>query len=202
MTNIVYCFLMIWGLIFGGVPLGLFIGGVATLENEPFLLIFVAIGLVVFSIGFRFLLKNFRYRKIKKIGTKTIGVFIDRACGLTVNGTPMYYIKFSFVNDSGESIEIKTPSVYTVRQSEFYEKIGRFEVKFVNNVAVISQPVDYRLLEKIEYSGEDASDRVDIKPVVKQGYYRCDYCGNEQEKTGKCKSCGAKVTSKNFRETN
>lgn len=204
MNNIVYGFFMFWGLMFGGIPLGLYLSGEANLFDQPFLLIFVVIGCIVFLIGLRGILKNIKYKIIRKKGIKSIGVFIDRACGVTVNGTPMYYIKFSFVNEQGTSIEFKTPSIYTVRQAEFYEKLGRFEIKYLNKVAVITQPVDYRLIDKINEHEENRNSTLfnpENRPTIKNGYYYCDYCGNEQEKPGKCKSCGAKVTSKNFRQS-
>lgn len=204
--NFVYIFLMVWGCIFGGVPLALFISGEASISEQPFLLIFVAVGLIVFIIGLRNVLKGLRLKRIRKKGTQTMGMYLDSASNVSMNGVPLYYIRFSFVNENGTSIEVKTPSIYTIRQAEFYEKLGRFEIKYINNIGVITQGVDYRLLDKMkkeeERKGEPLTplEPTDDRPTIKQGYYFCDYCGNEQEKPGKCKSCGAKITSKNYRE--
>ena len=206
MSSFVYFFLMFWGAIFGGVPLSLIISGTINIVEMPFILFFVIIGVVVFTIGLANLIKCIKFRTIKRLGTKSIGVYIDSASPVRMNGTSMYYIKFSFVNDEGQSIEVKTPSMYTIRQVEFYEKLGRFEVKYKNKTAVITQTIDYRMLDKmLEKEAKkdglpDYYEPTNERPEVKQGYYFCDYCGNEQEKPGKCKSCGAKVTSKNFRQ--
>ncbi len=203
MSNFVYCFLMFWGLMFGGAPLTLIITGTIDIKEAPFLLIFVIIGMIVFAVGLRQILKNFRMRKIKKKGIQTMGMFIDSASNISMNGTPLYYIRFSYINEDGVSVETKTSSIYTIRQAEFYEKLGRFEIKYMNNVAVITQSIDYRLLEKLKEKEKveplTPLEPYDDRPTVKHGYYFCDYCGNEQEKPGKCKSCGAKVTSKNYR---
>ena len=184
MSKFVYFFLMFWGLMFGGIPLTLYLTGEITIPETPFLLNFVAIGVIVFIVGLRMLLKDIRFGIVRKKGIKTMGIFSDRACGVTVNGTPMYYIKFSYMNDEGKSVEFKTPSIYTIRQAEFYEKLGRFEIKYMHNVAVISQPVDYRLLDKMKENEKDKDipdyyQPTDERPEVKQGYYFCDYCGNE-----------------------
>ena len=168
-------------------------------------MIFVVIGIIVFGIGLRGILKGIRFKRIRRKGTQTVGMFLDSASGITMNGVPLYYIKFSFVNEDGATVEVKTPSIYTIRQAEFYEKLGRFEIKYINNVAVITQGVNYRLLDKMIDEEKDKESPLtpleeDTRPIIKQGYYFCDYCGNEQEKSGKCKSCGAKITNRNYRE--
>ncbi len=205
MNNFVSLFLMVWGCLFGGVPLGLYVSGETSISEQPFLMIFVVIGLIVFGVGLRNILKSLRLKHIKRKGTQTMGMYLDSASPVSMNGVPLYYIKFSFVNEDGAAIEVKTPSIYTIRQAEFYEKLGRFEVKYINKVAVITQNVDYRLLDKmLEAEKEKETPLAPLKqggrPIIKNGYYFCDYCGNEQEKPGKCKSCGAKITSKNYRE--
>jgi len=186
-------FFIIWGLLFAGIPLIGIFTIIAQGENHapiPFILIFVVIGTIVFCVGIRNFIKAYKINKLKTNGTSGKGYFICSGVGMKVNDIPKYYIKFSYKNESGELKEIKTFSTYSYDEVMFYESIKSFDIKYNKNNAVIVEPVDPT---KIKQAFNNTTPQVQEAPTT---YYKCEYCGNVQEKPGKCKCCGAKIDKK------
>ena len=207
-------FFLIFGLLWTIVPLtGLLaiISSGETTDAPVFIIlpIFLIIGLVFIIIGIKAVIHERKLKKLAKIGTEGVGKYIHHASNVTYNDNPLYYIEFSYINSKGELVEVKTPSKYHTEEAYYYSKVGTFKIKYDDKDAVIVQPVDHKIASqmRLEMFGNAINPQQYQQPYqnqqplpqVKQQreiHYICSYCGNIQNKDGKCKSCGSTVLKK------
>lgn len=156
------------------------------------------------------------YLKEKKVHTKgitTTGTFVEMKSNLTVNDTKRFYIVFTY-NAGGQTLKQKTGHNFTFAQANYLASLKYFEIKYLNNLAVITEPLDNLVISKniqtnvsnsnndlddcdctighptpISEVSNDIHDNIDEENYV----YMCDYCGHLQKKFGKCKNCGARL---------
>ena len=159
-------FFMIWGALFGGIPLFILI----FVDYQPLLFIFVAIGLAVFIAGVINFVKMLKDRKIEKIGRVSEGTYISHRSIGTYNGTPIYRVKFEFTNEQGETIETESLDTFTIEEVENLKACETFKIKYLGSHATIVDVGTAKKAKKLK---------------------RCQYCGNVIE-GNKCDSCGAK----------
>lgn len=160
-----FIFLLIWSILFGGIPLFILIN-----TKNWFLLLFVLIGLTVFIIAIIKMFKMLKDKKIFKSGKNGVGIFITSVGYGKINNVPMFKIIFEFKNENNEMVEVKTNEIYTFDEVENFRKLKKFKIKFCDNKAVIISDKD--IVTKIR--------RLNI----------CSYCGLEFD-GNKCPNCGA-----------
>ena len=169
--NYNYLFLIIWGLLFAGIPFAmLFIGEM----DGPswFLYIFIVIGLVAIGFGIKNLIKMFEDKKLIKKGKDAVGMFITQKPYGSINNTPMFRIEFSFTNDKNEICQVVSNQIYTFNEVEIYRNNKEFAIKYLGDKAVIVSSC-------VPKKTEDNEKSV------------CQYCGGQFD-GDKCPSCGAK----------
>ncbi len=201
-------FLIIFGFVFCIVPLTacysvLSFGGIEALAFLPFISIFIISGIIVSVKGFKMVKTQLIIKKLKENGKIGVGTFISStssSSNYSSGYTPNLTIQFSFVNDYGKTIKIKTTDTYNFKEANYYAKLKTFEIRHNNKLAVITQPVDYTAFEDSysnSYSPRLRQDFNDARITTPQHVeYHCQYCGNSQDKAGKCKYCGAVVKKK------
>lgn len=160
-------FFIIWGLLFGGIPLTILI---LDKSASLFLLVIVVIGAIVFIIGIKNMIKMFKDKKILVSGKDGIGTFITAVGYGAINDVPMYKIVFEFTDELNEKHQIKTNELYTYDEVEIYKNVEHFKIKYNKNNAVIV--TDSKIATKSR-----------LKDV-------CIYCGTNYEGE-KCPNCGA-----------
>lgn len=198
-------FLIFFGLVFASIPLFglvsiLSIGGFEMIIFTPFISIFIFAGIFATIKGFKMVNIYLSTKKLKENGKIGVGTFISstsNSSNFSSNYTSNLTIEFSFVNDYGKTIKIKTTDTYSFQEANYYAKLKTFEIRHNNKLAVITQPVDYTAFES-NYSNT-------YSPRLRQDFngaqiatpprteYHCQYCNNIQEQSGKCKNCGAIV---------
>ena len=203
-------FLIVWGGLFSGIP---FIALVSLLaEGEPFfpvaifIGIFVAIGVTVFTIGVKMVKKDRYLKKLSKTGKTGIGHYITHSSNVTSNGTPLYYIKFTYKNDNGDVVEVQSQTKYRYDEASYYASLGEFEIKHNNLDAVITEKIDGNKMFEMRKQGMFNSPSIGtfmgqntqttIQQPQKEEIFVCDYCGGIQKTPGKCLYCGANVKNK------
>lgn len=207
--------LMFFALFWGGIPtiaiVPQVISGDAPLLALPLVSIFTIIGTILFIVGLKGVLKEKKLKKLAKTGKESIGTFITYELSHTTNHVPYYKIIFTYQNDKGEVLEVKTSGKYRGDEAEYYAQIGKFSIKFDDHDAVITQSIDYRYLQEIQskrfdqiynmqktHYGQIGNHIAPPAPPQKEVFYICDYCGCSQNKPGKCKYCGANVSKKKY----
>lgn len=168
--NYNFLFLIIWGLLFGGIPFFMFFIDEMD-DSRWFLLIFVVIGFVVLGFGIKNMIKMFQDKKILTNGKDAVGLFIAQKPYGSINNVPMFKIEFSFTNDKNEVCQVVSNQIYTFDEVEKYRNSEEFNIKYLGNKAVIVSNCVPKIKEN-------------TKSV-------CEYCG-EQFDGEKCPSCGAK----------
>ena len=204
-------FFLIFGLLWTIVPLTGLLAVISSGEAAeiPVLFIlplFLIIGLIFIFFGVKAVIHERKLKKLAKIGTEGVGKYIHHASNVTYNDNPLYYIEFSYTNSKGEYVEVKTPSKYHTEEAYYYSKVGTFKIKYDDKDAVIVQPVDHAIASQMRlemfgnainpqpYQNQHTYQHQQPLPQVKQQkeiHYVCSYCGNIQNKDGKCKSCGS-----------
>ena len=198
-------FFLLFGFVWTFIPLTGFLA--MFLSNEPvdnalyiILPIFFIIGCVFMYFGIKAVKRERKLKKLAKIGMEGTGKYLHHASNVTYNDCPLYYIEFSYTNSKGEYVEVKTPSKYHAEEAYYYSKVGTFKIKFDDIDAVIVQPVDHTIASqmRLEMFGNVVNNYPN-KPAqqqTKEVHYICSYCGNIQNKPGKCNSCGSNVLKK------
>lgn len=187
-------FLIIWGLLFGGLPCVAFL----TSDDVPsFVFFFVIVGAVAFFAGVGICRKNIILKRLSKTGKIAKGFFVSSASNVTVNDVPMFYIKFVYTNDYGTKVEYKTQSKYTLDEIRYYESLGEFEIRYNEKYAVITEAIDAEKMIELRQNGfREFDDRLSENLYNNQEKsYICSYCDNVQNTAGKCKHCGAVIKS-------
>ena len=213
-------FMMFWGVIFAGVPTFAILQIIAVdgfgFFVFPFL-IFPIVGITVFIIGLKTVIKGLKLKRISYFGQDSIGHFISTNSNTKVNGSPLYYIVFSFTNNQGKEIHVKSQSKYNADEAQYFAQKKHFKIKFSGSSAtIVEEPNLGALLTRNAHAQSSSTynenttstpqnswtyhdGKIVISPQ-KNYYYVCEYCGSSQKKLGKCKSCGAKVTESGKRE--
>ena len=202
-------FLMVWGALFSGIPCFALIATVA--DGEPFfplalfIGIFITIGIVVFTIGVKMVKKDRYLKKLSKTGKTGVGHYIIHSSNVTSNGTPLYYIKFTYKNDNGDVVEVQSQTKYRYDEASYYASLGEFEIKHNNLDAVITEKIDANKMFEMRKQGFFNMPSMGTfmnqpthinQQVQKEEIFVCDYCGGIQKTAGKCSYCGANVKNK------
>lgn len=207
-------FMMIFGIVFASFPIGMGLT-IISFGNDmslmfPFMVlgIFVIAGISITIYGFSTILKYFKKKKIKKIGTPTTAKFVRMGSNVSNNAARYYYIVFTYTDKNGNEVEYKTKNEYKYEEANYFATLGKFAIKYSGKTAVIVEEIDYHKMEQLNPESNKhgifntllnslTGKQEEPKPV--EYYYICDYCANTQDKHGKCKCCGAKIDPANKR---
>ena len=165
--NYNFIFFIVWGALFGGIPLFIMVRTLAQGDFEPMLIIFVIIGFFVFGLGVLNFLRMLKDITIGRTGKDAVGYFISEKGIGSYNGVPMFRIVYGFKNDNGEDVEVESIEIFTQSEMENIKDAGVMKIKYIGKTASI-----------VSYS--KSKIRRDI----------CEYCGAKYDGE-KCPSCGA-----------
>ena len=198
-------FLIVFGFVFTSVPLSILttfnnFDGVSSIMILPFISIFVLAGIFTIVRGFKFIYNHIALKHIENNGTVGTGTFISTKIVNSSSYSPSYHIIFSFVNQKGKTIKITTEATYSFDETNYFASLKTFEIKHNNKLALITQNIDFSLINNNTNSINSYTPRI-RQDVVSKTYspqqqiqiYTCEYCNNSQDKPGKCKCCGAIV---------
>lgn len=204
-------FLIIFGFFFAAVPTGvalrfMSIGGGIFTPILLFFAVFIIVGLSIFISGFKMIFNHFKKKKIMEKGISTTAKFIRMGSNISNRSARYYYIVFSFLDSSGNEITYKTKNEYKIDEANYFASLGKFSIKYIDKKAVIVEEIDYHKMEQLNPESNNkgllgsllntlTGKTQEIKPT--EYYYICDYCGSIQDKSGKCKTCGAKIHPEN-----
>lgn len=204
-------FMIFFGLVWGGTPtvvvFSMVISGEAPAMVLFPVLIFTIIGSGMVMVGIKKVITAIKLKRLETTGKESIGTYVSHQTNTRVNGVPYFFIVFTYENDKGQIVEAKTDSKYRYDQADYYAHIKKFKVRYDNQYCVITEPVNYRILQELqnqayrnEYMGYNRFPNQNTYPTQqvempkKEVYYVCDYCGCTLTKPGKCKYCGANVS--------
>ena len=152
----VHLFLIIWGLLFGGVPLSLFISDP---ENAPAMIwLFIIIGMTVFGFGAVGLIRTL---VVSALGQNTYGVILDVVpSGVTVNGIPQMNAVIGYLNGVVvEECETSMNNAQSRRSRpgkyvsiKVYNKRGKL-IEIFRNDSMVSQDVIQKLQPYFQQHG-------------------------------------------------
>ncbi len=156
-------FLIIWGAIFAGVPVYLYMeslqgGGIAV----PFVVVilFAVFGLVAFILGIYNLSFVLRRKFIAKIGNETVATFVDLQKSSTQkNGTDLYFIKYYYTDESGVRFERRTAPRFKFSQAYYFKNLKYFKIKYIGKNAVITEPLNFNVIAKLPQTEEESFTR-------------------------------------------
>ena len=189
-------FFIIWGSMFAGGPLFLFISSIVSGNFQfinLFLLVFIVIGSIVFSMGIKNIIKFVKLKAIKYFGRKTMATYFSSEENPNQNSFS-FAIIVSFKDKAGNTIQRKTDYKYSTEDVEYFIEKKTFPIKYNNrgNIIITEEPNVFKQLYKTI-----SDNTIGQGPqVIKQTQYYCVYCNGKQTKPGKCKNCGANVHEK------
>jgi len=163
-------FLIIWGLIFAGIPIYAYM---ETSQNGtsaiPFLVvvIFGLTGVITFLLGIYNIYSNFKRKLISKIGFETVATFLDMQVGYTQNGTQMYFIKYFYTDENNVRHEEKSATRFRFQQAYYFKTLFHFTVRYKGKHAVITEPLDFEKLAKLPHSEQESFLHFSTQPVVR-----------------------------------
>lgn len=125
-------------------------------KNIVFLICGIAFSTVATVMFCFFILPGIQDKDILKNGKEAIATVIDVGSNTTYNDEEYYYIKFTFVNDQGQTITYKTNSAYTIWDLEDMGHVTidmhsytftpisgtTIEIKYVGNKAVAKDYIE------------------------------------------------------------
>ena len=107
--------------------------------------------------------------------------FIAIKPGVIYNGTPMYSIAYTWMNDSGETLEGKSGDDYTLNEAHAFELAQEFKIMAYGNISKIASKPSKMIFKQAKEEN-----------VSVENYYVCPYCNSMlPTSTTKCTSCGA-----------
>lgn len=84
------------------------------------------------------LFKEKTERRIRAEGRDAAGTYVKNSFSLSFNRARLYKIRFTFTNDTGETVNAKTRSIYSWHEMEKLAQMGTFPVKHEGDKAVIA----------------------------------------------------------------
>lgn len=145
-------FLMVWGILFGGVSIYAFLGSIK--EGGSVLplfvvLIFAAVGAVLFAIGAWKVLSVFKKKLIAKIGKGTVATFLDMQVGGVKNNENLYFIKYFFNDENNVRFYQKSPAIFRFQQAYYFKTLYHFKVKYSGKQSVITEPLNFAKMSNL-----------------------------------------------------
>jgi len=101
-----------------------------------FVCIFTAAGIAAITPLIHNLITRARNDKIRQIGREGTGRYLKTIPIRTIEGIPYCKIRFTFKNDAGKTLEVKT-DVYTKSETETLAAMKSFPIKYIGSNAVI-----------------------------------------------------------------
>lgn len=168
-----------------------------TMSQSTYMLI---VGCSVFTladIGFWiteivFIVQFVKFGIVSLKGKKYDAIFISINPSVIVNGTPMYKISYSWIDDEGE-IHDDESGEFTFNEASVYESVGTFQIlAYGNSSRIIDKPS--KLIKR---------DLNNTEPETKiEDFYECPYCGSIfKGAVTRCHSCGAPVKVKKTKKS-
>jgi hypothetical protein len=146
--------LIVWGLLFAGIPVYSYLelqsGGSDSSFPLSVVVIFFVIGVIAILLGIYYIYCYFRTRVIAKFGTKTMGTFLDmQESGSAKNGNKLYFIRYFFCDENNVRHEQKSPARFKFAQAYFFKDLYHFNIRYSGKHAVITEPLDFEEIEKL-----------------------------------------------------
>lgn len=134
-----------------------------------FIIVFGAVGVGMGIAVIRQIVRFASEGRLKAVGREGRGFFIDSASRMSVNGVPMYYIKYSFVNEDRETVEVKTGSVYERHEVDIFRALGEFDIKYSEKRATITQKLS-DIPDRVRYGLNYAGGQFYAQPPAGRSY--------------------------------
>lgn len=152
-------FLIIWGLIFAGIPIYSYIE--ASQNGDTAIPLFVVaifgiIGVIAFFLGIYNFFFFFRKKFIAKIGTETVATFLDMQVGYKQNDTNMYVIRYFFTDENNIRHEEKSSARFRFQQAYYFKTLYHFKIRYKGRHAVITEPLDFEVISKLPQTEEES----------------------------------------------
>lgn len=148
-------FLMVWGILFGAVPVYVFLDSAGQGESDSSIfvvIIFVGVGIVIFALGVWNVFLFFRKKLIAKMGKGTVATFIDMQVGGVKNEENLYFIKYFFTDENNSRIHQKSPAIFRFQQAYYFKTLHHFKIKYSGRQAVIVEPLNFAKMSRLPLS--------------------------------------------------
>lgn len=182
----------------------------------PFLAVFILVGLAIFITGLKLIVNHFKRRRVRNHGTLTTATFVNMEGSHSSSryGLKNYRIVLKYNDINGIENTYKTRYTYKYEDANYFAQIKTFKIRYIGKTVEIVETIDYEKYDQINPNsnnegifGSILNNKGIFGSIVntinaklnpnankpKEYYYRCDYCGNIQDKAEKCKSCGARI---------
>ncbi|MBQ3047577.1 MAG: hypothetical protein IJD48_01005 [Clostridia bacterium] len=152
----------------------------------------VGLYLIIASIVMTFV--EIRRIFIKKHGYDGFADFISaEERKSTYSENNKYRITFSYIDEKGKQRTHTTEFKYYKADIEYFENKKSFAVKFKGKTVFVTENPKI-IYTKNSYASTTSYDQPIQTNKNSSGFYMCEYCGSSQNRLGKCKNCGAKIT--------
>lgn len=165
----------------------------ATIKDFSFEILFLSLFTIVDTVLWVMVIKTFvtnlknekKRADIVNNGRETYGYYVDASIFSSVNSDLFYNMKYKYKDEQGKWHDVKTASIYSQKDIDFYNQIVRFKIKELNGKTTIVQPVDYSLLDKLI---DEKAKRLEFINKNKI----CKHCrGISSKNTISCPNCGS-----------
>jgi len=178
-------------------------------SSYSFYFVFLSIFGTLTLITLAFLIKNIvmdiKEAQVKRHGIETDAKFVLSGSNLKVNDVPYYYIKYSFVDNTGKEHEKKTRSIYKSDEADFFQVKETFRIRYSGNCSVITEQIDTSIISKIRsaklaavpsvsdlFEGLMSGNGIAKVEQPEELLKICLYCGSQvDEDTPICPHCSA-----------
>lgn len=156
-----------------------------------FLVIFGIIDIVLWVVVIKVGKHNLILAKVEREGKEYSANVTGITTNLVVNGVHKYKVHYTWIGDSGLTMEGSSTSKYYYDEAAVLERAKSITIKAIGKNSVIMTTPDMCLNEHYNnYSDGIADDLTNSKPEE----LKCDYCGHHITKEDDyCSNCGAKV---------
>ncbi len=134
-----------------------------------------------------FIVQFVKYIIVSIKGKKYVAQFISINPSVIVNGTPLYKIAYSWIDEDGE-VHDDEKGDYTFNEASTYEMVKEFNISACGNISKILDKPSKLIKRNLNNTEPEAKI---------EDYYECPYCGSIfNYGASRCYSCGAPVRKK------
>jgi len=127
-------------MLFLGIFLAVMIWQIFDTGPMPFAIL-AGVLLVIEGVLMLFLIKSIKkgaqMKRIAQSGTQAQATYISHSSNLQINHVSYFRVEYSFVNDRGETVNARTPSLYLRGEAEHLRRLGTFQIRHDNQNSTI-----------------------------------------------------------------